>query len=95
MNVTHIVGFHVQCSMYLVKRGYILLHIHIFFEIQHEPIKKKLLSMSTCINIIRWIYYGTGTALHRMTFEGLEHQLLVDHTARPVDIKIGMFSYKC
>lgn len=51
--------------------------------------------MFALINIIRWIYHSEGNALHRVTFDGLENEVLVNQTANPIDIDIGMCSWRC
>ncbi|CAG2222929.1 LRP2 [Mytilus edulis] len=39
-------------------------------------------------SIVRWIYYSEGRGLHRVTFDGLENQVVVNLTARPIGIEI-------
>lgn len=47
-----------------------------------------------CLFLSRWIYYSEGYALHRVTLNGIEKQVVVNLTARPIGIDMGMFSYR-
>lgn len=68
----------------------------VFFLEIHEIVEaiNRLFSMFTFINILRWIYYSEDKGLHRVTFDGLEHQVVVNLTSRAIGIEIGMCSYR-